>query len=181
MVSTCDPLMNTIDHPERRNLLQIAAKGFYLSLASWRYVRRTFTLPRVLVIGLTFCCLYFLYESAAGASHPLRWREALSGLTTFFLMFLQLRLVDDIADVDVDYPSQTCLKNLRRVRRSLWSGLFLVAGIVVLLNRDWIALAVALLALVFMLATYLGFKTTTSRLAVLGGSRTLPRILLSVA
>jgi hypothetical protein len=173
--------MRTIDHPGRRDLQQFAARGLHLGQASRRYVQRTFTLPRVLVIGLTFCSLYFLYQRTSGASDPLRWSDAWPGLATFYLLFLQLRLVDDIADVDVDHHPRTPVRNLRRVRRSLWGGLLLATIVVALLNRDRLSLAVALSALACMLATYLGFKTKARGSEAQGGLRTLGGFLLSAA
>jgi hypothetical protein len=68
-------------------------------------------------IAGAFVCSLLLYRRIAGVDVEPGWRW-LSGLASLFLLFVQLRLVDDLDDLDRDYPAGHPLSGRRAVLRA---------------------------------------------------------------
>ncbi|WP_239499149.1 MULTISPECIES: hypothetical protein [Paraburkholderia] len=71
-------------------------------------------------IAGAFVCSLLLYGRIAGVAIEPGWR-LLAGLASFFLLFVQLRLIDDLDDLDDlerDYPTGHALSARRAARRS---------------------------------------------------------------
>ncbi|WP_429355000.1 hypothetical protein [Paraburkholderia sp. 32] len=65
-------------------------------------------------IAGAFVCSLLLYGRIAGVAIEPGWR-LLAGLASFFLLFVQLRLIDDLDDLERDYPTGHAL-SARRAR-----------------------------------------------------------------
>ena len=76
-----------------------------------------------------------LYARMAGLPVLLHW-GLLSGMATTLLLFVQLRLVDDLDDLDSDHPSRTlsALSQKAALRRKIVFTLVALAALVVALN-----------------------------------------------
>jgi len=111
-------------------------------------------------IAVTFLCGYGLYGRAAGTvTLPSGFALA---LLTFFILFIQLRLVDDLADKDLQHNGGAQVATGGGVEKpgALWAALGATICAVVAVNHDWAALAVAFLALGATLVADLGLKRT---------------------
>ncbi|MCC8404565.1 hypothetical protein LJ655_22220 [Paraburkholderia sp. MMS20-SJTN17] len=85
-------------------------------------------------IAGAFACSLLLYGRIAGVPVEPCWR-VLAGLASFFLLFVQLRLIDDLDDLDRDYPGGHALARRRAARRArLVAGLAAAANLLVVLN-----------------------------------------------
>jgi hypothetical protein len=110
------------------------------------YFDERFPLPsNGTAIVVTFLAVYLLCGSADGGA-PLSWK-ALGGLVTFFLLFLQLRLVDDIDDAERDARERGLDDEAAgRRKRALICGLAGSALGIALLNWGEVALVPAIAA-----------------------------------
>jgi hypothetical protein len=128
------------------------------SASIFDYFRRKVGALGILVIGATFWCNYAVYQRISGVSSIAL--QAVGGLTTFYLMFLQLRLIDDLADLDSDL--RNALRPLpvrgRTLRSGLLAGLGATIMAVALLNQALITCSIALLAVFMMLLSDLVLK-----------------------
>ena len=87
-----------------------------------------------LPIAGAFVCSLLLFARIAGVALEPGWR-VLAGLASFFLLFVQLRLIDDLDDLERDYPAGHVLAARRAARRTrLLVGLAAVALLLVGLN-----------------------------------------------
>jgi hypothetical protein len=85
-------------------------------------------------IAGAFVCSLLLYARIAGVAVEPGWR-ALAGLASFFLLFVQLRLIDDLDDLERDYPAGHALSARREARRTrLVASLAAIAILLVALN-----------------------------------------------
>jgi hypothetical protein len=98
----------------------------------------------------TFASAYALYWRATGAGGG--W-AVLSGAATFVLLFLQMRLVDDLDDSASDAQGAS-VAEVRRRRRALLGALAAVIATICALNAAWpAACALALAAVALTLLT----------------------------
>ena len=98
-------------------------------------------------IAGAFVCLLLLYGRIAGVALEPRWR-VLAGLASFFLLFVQLRLIDDLDDLERDYPAGHALSARRavlraRLRASLAAGAILLVALNAGMGHAWTAAAAA--------------------------------------
>ncbi|MBB5501163.1 hypothetical protein [Paraburkholderia sp. MM5384-R2] len=85
-------------------------------------------------IAGAFVCSLLLYGRIAGVAIEPGWR-LLAGLASFFLLFIQLRLIDDLDDLERDYPAGHALLARREARRTrLVASLAASAILLVALN-----------------------------------------------
>ncbi|WP_429332432.1 hypothetical protein [Paraburkholderia sp. 35.1] len=85
------------------------------------------------IAGALVCSL-LLYGRIAGVAIEPGWR-VLAGLASFFLLFVQLRLIDDLDDLERDYPAGHALLARREARRTrLVASLAASAILLVALN-----------------------------------------------
>ncbi|WP_316251833.1 hypothetical protein [Paraburkholderia sp. UCT31] len=85
-------------------------------------------------IAGAFVCSLLLYGRIAGVSIEPGWR-LLAGLASFFLLFVQLRLIDDLDDLERDCPAGHALLARREARRTrLVASLAASAILLVALN-----------------------------------------------
>ncbi|WP_429360533.1 hypothetical protein [Paraburkholderia sp. MM5496-R1] len=85
-------------------------------------------------IAGAFVCSLLLYGRIAGVAIEPGWR-LLAGLASFFLLFVQLRLIDDLDDLERDYPAGHALLARREARRTrLVASLAASAILLVALN-----------------------------------------------
>ncbi|MFP4892739.1 hypothetical protein [Paraburkholderia sp. EG304] len=90
--------------------------------------------PQALPIAGAFVCSLLLYGRIAGVAVEPGWR-VLTGLASFFLLFVQLRFIDDLDDLERDYPAGHALLARREARRTrLVSSLAISALLLVALN-----------------------------------------------
>ena len=110
------------------------------------------------IVG-AFVCSQLLYARIAGSPDGLDL-GILGGLATFFLLFVVLRLVDDLDDLERDHPLEVFGKAERSAMRvRLVTGLAAIVTAIVLLNLDHPhALAAALGACGLAFAAPFGFK-----------------------
>src|SRR5262245_32721019 len=71
-----------------------------------RAVGRVPFATQAIPIAGAFLCSYLLYGRLAGESTALGW-GVLGGLVSFIALFAQLRLIDDLDDVERDHPAGT--------------------------------------------------------------------------
>ncbi|MBB5403492.1 MULTISPECIES: hypothetical protein [Paraburkholderia] len=87
-----------------------------------------------LPIAGAFVCSLLLYGRIAGVAVEPGWR-VLAGLVSFLLLFVQLRLIDDLDDLERDYPAGHALLARREARRTrLVASLATSALLLVALN-----------------------------------------------
>ncbi|MEM5296107.1 hypothetical protein VSR82_17420 [Burkholderia sp. JPY481] len=87
-----------------------------------------------LPIAGAFVCSLLLYGRIAGVAVEPGWR-VLTGLASFFLLFVQLRFIDDLDDLERDYPAGHVLLAGREARRTrLVASLATSALLLVALN-----------------------------------------------
>lgn len=112
----------------RRGRLAAAAAAFGNTLG--RLPLATEAVP----IAGAFVCSLLLYGRIAGVAIEPGWR-LLAGLASFFLLFVQLRLIDDLDDLERDYPAGHALLARREARRTrLVASLAASAILLVALN-----------------------------------------------
>ncbi|WP_233859731.1 hypothetical protein [Paraburkholderia sp. HD33-4] len=112
----------------RRGRLVAAAAVFGNTLG-----RMPLAAEAVPIAGALACSL-LLYGRIAGVAIEPGWR-VLAGLASFFLLFVQLRLIDDLDDLERDYPAGRALLARRETRRTrLVAGLAATAILLVALN-----------------------------------------------
>lgn len=112
---------------------------------------------------LSFVCQYLLYGKAYG-EQIFTWRTVL-GAATFLLLFIQLRLVDDLDDL----RSDSVQRNMSSVathalRNGLVKGVMLITVSIVVMNRDLTALMASLAASVGIVFTPFVLKRTINEL-----------------
>jgi hypothetical protein len=79
-------------------------------------------------------CSLLLYGRIAGVAFEPGWR-VLAGLASFFVLFVQLRLIDDLDDLERDYPAQHVPPARRAARHArLIASLATVAVLLIALN-----------------------------------------------
>ncbi|KXU84197.1 hypothetical protein CI15_27305 [Paraburkholderia monticola] len=98
-------------------------------------------------IAGAFVCSLLLYGRIAGVAFEPGWR-LLAGLASFFLLFVQLRLIDDLDDLERDYPAWRAPSAWRAARRtrlvaSLAAGALLLAVLNIGMKHAWAAAAAA--------------------------------------
>ncbi|MEX3814948.1 hypothetical protein AB3X96_32590 [Paraburkholderia sp. BR13439] len=87
-----------------------------------------------LPIAGAFVCSLLLYGRIAGVAVEPGWR-VLAGLVSFLLLFVQLRLIDDLDDLERDYPAGHAQLARREARRTrLVASLATSALLLVALN-----------------------------------------------
>ncbi|MGF6613029.1 hypothetical protein OKW45_008017 [Paraburkholderia sp. WSM4175] len=112
----------------RRGRLAAAAAAFGNTLG-----RMPLTAEAVPIAG-AFVCSLLLYGRIAGVAIEPGWR-LLAGLASFFLLFVQLRLIDDLDDLERDHPAGHALLARREARRTrLVASLATSAILLVALN-----------------------------------------------
>ncbi|MGF6805715.1 hypothetical protein OKW30_000841 [Paraburkholderia sp. Clong3] len=112
----------------RRGRLAAAAAAFGNTLG-----RLPLAAEAVPIAG-AFVCSLLLYGRIAGVAIEPGWR-LLAGLASFFLLFVQLRLIDDLDDLERDYPAGHALLARRAARRTrLVASLAASAILLVALN-----------------------------------------------
>lgn len=117
-------------------------------------------------IILAFVCSYMLYGRIAGKIEI--GLSAFGGLLTFILLFAQMRLIDDLDDLEHDLPGDQESSRRRRGfrRRGLLIGLLAcIAGIIALNVGHPESLLAALLATAVNYAAPFGVKRHTRSLA----------------
>ncbi|MGF6873759.1 hypothetical protein [Paraburkholderia sp. MM5477-R1] len=102
------PRLSLVTPHARRGRLAAAAVAFGHTLG-----RLPLAADAVPIAG-AFVCSLLLYGRIAGVAIEPGWR-LLAGLASFFLLFVQLRLIDDLDDLERDYPTGHAL-SARRAR-----------------------------------------------------------------
>ncbi|MGF6367855.1 hypothetical protein OKW40_000605 [Paraburkholderia sp. RAU6.4a] len=102
------PRLSLVTPHARRGRLATAAAAFGHTLG-----RLPLAADAVPIAG-AFVCSLLLYGRIAGVAIEPGWR-LLAGLASFFLLFVQLRLIDDLDDLERDYPTGHAL-SARRAR-----------------------------------------------------------------
>jgi len=99
---------------------------------------------QVLPIAGAFLCSCLLYGRIAGERVELGW-GFFAGLASFFVLFVQLRFIDDLDDLERDHPAGECTAASRSALRArLLASLAACLGLIVALNfGKWHALAAA--------------------------------------
>jgi hypothetical protein len=100
-----------------------------------------------LPIAGAFVCSLLLYGRIAGVAVEAGW-PLLAGLASFFLLFVQLRLIDDLDDLTRDYPAGHVLAARRAARRTrlligLAGGALLLVALNMRMRHAWAAAACA--------------------------------------
>lgn len=114
----------------RRGRLATAAAAFGHTLG-----RMPLAAEAVPIAG-AFVCSLLLYGRIAGVAIEPGWR-LLAGLASFFLLFVQLRLIDDLDDLERDCPAGHALLARRAARRTrLVASLAASAILLVALNTS---------------------------------------------
>lgn len=122
------PRLSLATPDARRGRLAAAAAAFSNTLG-----RMPLAAEAAPIAG-AFVCSLLLYGRIAGVALEPGWR-ALAGLASFFLLFVQLRLIDDLDDLERDYPAGHALAARRAARRArLVAGLAAAALLLVALN-----------------------------------------------
>ncbi|MGF6637708.1 hypothetical protein OKW38_001286 [Paraburkholderia sp. MM5496-R1] len=122
------PRLSLVTPHARRGRLATAAAAFGHTLG--RMPLATEAVP----IAGAFVCSLLLYGRIAGVAIEPGWR-LLAGLASFFLLFVQLRLIDDLDDLERDYPAGHALLARREARRTrLVASLAASAILLVALN-----------------------------------------------
>jgi len=97
--------------------------------ATAAYLTRRFPLHiQGVAVAVTFLCLWLMYARSAGGP-SLSWYAALGALT-FVLLFLQLRLIDDLDDLEHD-------GDFGVTRKGLLAALGVALSLALLLNAWW--------------------------------------------
>ncbi|MGF6415675.1 hypothetical protein [Paraburkholderia sp. MM5482-R1] len=122
------PRLSLVTAHARRGRLATAAAAFGHTLG-----RLPLAADAVPIAG-AFVCSLLLYGRIAGVASEPGWR-LLAGLASFFLLFVQLRLIDDLDDLERDYPAGHALLARREARRTrLVASLAASAILLVALN-----------------------------------------------
>lgn len=122
------PRLSLVTPHARRGRLATAAAAFGHTLG-----RMPLAAEAVPIAG-AFVCSLLLYGRIAGVAIEPGWR-LLAGLASFFLLFIQLRLIDDLDDLERDYPAGHALLARREARRTrLVASLAASAILLVALN-----------------------------------------------
>jgi hypothetical protein len=110
-------------------------------------------------IAGAFVCSLLLYGRIAGVAAEPGWRW-LGGVASFFLLFVQLRLIDDLDDLDRDYPAGHPLSTRRAVMRTrIFATLAASAILLVALNAGmWRASTAAAATIALAVAAPFVFK-----------------------
>lgn len=120
-------------------------------------------------IAGAFLCSYLLYGRLAGESTGLDWR-VLGGIVSFIALFAQLRLIDDLDDLERDHPAGQCTAARRSALRTrLLAGLATCMTLIIILNfAKGRALMAAAAATALGLAAPFGFKRLFPRSLAVG-------------
>jgi hypothetical protein len=120
-------------------------------------------------IAGAFFCSYLLYGRIAGDSPALGWR-LVGGVASFVVLFAQLRLIDDLDDLERDHPAGQCSATRRSVLRArLLAGLAACLIVIAVLNfAKWHALMAAAAATALAFAAPFGFKRMFPRSLAVG-------------
>ncbi len=120
-------------------------------------------------IAGAFLCSCLLYGCIADHCTVPGW-SLLGGVATFFALFVQLRLIDDLDDLDRDYPAGQCTGASRSaIRARLLASLAVCAMLITLLNLDKRqALGAAAAATALAFAAPFGFKRMFPRSLAVG-------------
>ncbi|MGF6919716.1 hypothetical protein [Paraburkholderia sp. 40] len=122
------PRLSLVTPRARRGRLAAAAAAFGNTLG-----RMPLAAEAVPIAGALVCSL-LLYGRIAGVAVEPGW-HVLAGLASFFLLFVQLRLIDDLDDLERDYPAGHALLGRREARRTrLVASLAASAMLLVALN-----------------------------------------------
>ncbi|WP_233808095.1 hypothetical protein [Paraburkholderia sp. HP33-1] len=135
------PRLSLATSGARRDRLAVAADALRNTLG-----RIPLACEAVPIAG-AFVCSLLLYGRIAGVALEPGWR-VLAGLASFFLLFVQLRLIDDLDDLDRDYPAGHALAARRAALRvRLLASLAAIVVLLVALNAGmkhaWTAAAAA--------------------------------------
>ncbi|HEX3382654.1 MAG TPA: hypothetical protein VHU21_23055 [Paraburkholderia sp.] len=135
------PRLSLATSHARRGRLAAAAAAFGNTLG------RLPLASEALPIAGAFVCSLLLYGRIAGVALEPGWR-VLAGLASFFVLFVQLRLIDDLDDLERDYPAGHALAARRAALRArLVASLAACAILLVALNTGmrhaWTAAAAA--------------------------------------
>jgi hypothetical protein len=120
------------------------------------------------IVG-AFLCSYLLYGRIAGDSAALDW-SLLVGAGTFVTLFAQLRLIDDLDDLERDHPiGQWTAARRSALRARLLASLAACVTLIAILNfGKWHALMVAAAATALAFAAPFGFKRLFPRSLAVG-------------
>ena len=118
--------------------------------AGLSYLNRRFPLQSLgVALAVTFLSAYLIYGRASG--HLVLGIGTILGAATFVLLFLQLRIVDDLDDVDSARGPDDSERQIRLRKLQLTSGLIATTCLIAALNWGSSALAVALSATALMI------------------------------
>jgi hypothetical protein len=114
------------------------------------YVNQRFPLQSLgVAVGVTFLCAYLVYGHAFG--HQSFGLRTVLGVLTFVVLFLQLRIVDDLDDVESARAPGDSDAQVRRRKLELIAGLAATTLLIVAMNWNSPALVVALAATALMI------------------------------
>jgi hypothetical protein len=123
--------------------------------------RAVFRLPlgSQVAIAIAFVCSYLAYGRIAGHAAPAGWILA-TGIASFLVLFVQLRLVDDLDDLERDHPVGRWGASRRSALQArLVMGLVACMAAIALLNAARLdGLIAAAVATALTLAGPFGFK-----------------------
>jgi hypothetical protein len=138
-----------------------------------RLRRKTLAVPlalQIVPIAGAFACSYLLYERIAGHVTALNW-DLLGGVASFVALFVELRLIDDLDDLDRDHPAAECTAARRSslLRSRLLAGVAACVILIAVLNfGKWHALTSAAAGTVLAIAAPFGFKRLFPRSFAVG-------------
>jgi hypothetical protein len=149
----------------------VAHRGGFVAAvdALRRAVLRVPLVRQAVPIAGAFLCSYLLYGRIAGDSATPGW-NLLGGIVTLLALFAQLRLVDDLDDLERDHPAGQCSPARRSALRiRLIAGIVACMTLIVILNfTRWHALIAAAIATALTFAGPFGLKRLFPRALALG-------------
>jgi hypothetical protein len=114
------------------------------------YLSRRFPLKSLgVALAVTFLCAYLVYGSAAG--HQEFGIGTILGAASFVLLFLQLRIIDDLDDVESSKSPEESGGQIRQRKLQLVAGLLATTLLLVAMNWNSQALPAALAATALMI------------------------------
>jgi hypothetical protein len=124
---------------------------------------------QIVPIAGAFVCAYLLYDRIAGRDAGLEW-QMLGGVASFVVLFVALRIIDDLDDLERDHPAGECTAPRRALLRSrLLAGAACCLVLIAVLNvGKWHALTSAAAGIVLAIAAPFGFKRLFPRSLAVG-------------
>jgi len=145
------------------------SRSVVLAIALCRAVLRLPLASQTIPIAGAFLCSYLLYGRIGGDNTTLGW-NLLGGIGSFVTLFVQLRLIDDLDDLERDHPASK-YNPLQRsaLRARLLASLAACATLISILNfSKWHALMAAAAATALAYMAPFGFKRLFPRGLVAG-------------